>query len=352
MQRFTLELITDITRLVELKTDWEKVFRKDPNAQIYISWDWFSTWAKNAKSEWVVLAIKDGEKGSFIAFLPLSYQNHKKFGITLTREIEFGGMPNSVYSGFLCLSDGEPEAMKLFVHYIQVNLKWDILRFRWCKDPRLEIFVKEFPKAEYHVDYNESLPSLCITLPNDYQTYFNEFIGKASRRTIRRKLKLLNEDEKYKISFSTKSTIKRDVDATCELWFNRWQKQDEANWHKIALHHFFKQGLLRLIVIWDGETPVSADACLIDPENKIYNAYITSYNPAYARLSPGFVLCAMSIEEAIGENYKYYDFTVGMDSYKLAFGPDKTRTKSVMIKRKNLKNRAKLMARKIRRCVG
>jgi len=49
------------------------------------------------------------------------------------------------------------------------------------------------------------------------------------------------------------------------------------------------------------------------------------------------VLFAKSIEQAIAQQYKYYDFTLGLDRYKRSFGPDKYETKNFSIRRKSLK---------------
>jgi CelD/BcsL family acetyltransferase involved in cellulose biosynthesis len=90
-------------------------------------------------------------------------------------------------------------------------------------------------------------------------------------------------------------------------------------------------------MIWDGDTPAASLACIVDPEKKIYNAYITSYNPDYSKIAPGIVLFSESIKQAIEQNYKFYDFTLGLDPYKLSFGPEQYEIKDLMIKKKRFK---------------
>ena len=296
----------------------------------------------------MVLALKNKQAQKYISFLPLALAKSAGNGINLTREIEFGGMPYSIYSGLLCLPDFERIAIPLLASFIQSELRWDLLQFRWMKDQRIHHFLKSFSQTKYIVKVYESLKSLRISFTVDSVDSFITNMGKSNRKILRRRTKNIKENKNFKITYSTSGTIERDIDALCELWFKRWKKQAEVQFHRYMLHHFFEYNLLRLSLIWDGKIPISAVACITDPDHKTYNAYITSYNPDYAELSPGFVLNAESIKEAIDHNYKYYDFTVGLDSYKLAFGPEKIKTESITIKKKNLKNRMKYLVKKIK----
>ena len=76
---------------------------------------------------------------------------------------------------------------------------------------------------------------------------------------------------------------------------------------------------------------------MVDPGKKIYNAYITSYDPEYAKIAPGIVLFAESIQHAIEQKYRFYDFTLGLDPFKLSFGPEQYEIKDLMIKKKRMK---------------
>ena len=97
---------------------------------------------------------------------------------------------------------------------------------------------------------------------------------------------------------------------------------------------------------------MSGQACLLDPVNSIYTAYCTSFNRDYNKISPGFLLVANSINDAIGLNYQHFDLTVGSDPYKLSFGPEQIDTANITIRRKNLKNILKSLAGKLKRIIS
>ena len=346
MGKLHVDRITKLSSFKKIKKDWEQLYKSDPNSNLYISWLWLYSLFSTSTFKWAVLAVKNVDSSSYVAFYPFKNDNRGSFGIYPIHRIVYAGKPIAAYSGFLCSPDFESEAIRLLASYIQSSLRWDIFLIDWTKDPRLDSFLSSFPDSKFSIDVSKGLTSLCITLPDDYQSYLNINVRKETRRKIRRRTRFIQRDERYKITYSTADTIDRDIEITCKQWFNRWHRGIETEWHRNVLHQHFENELLRLSMIWDGEAPVAALACVIDPENKIYNAYITSYNPDYSKIAPGIVLFAESIEQAIDQNYKYYDFTLGLDPYKLSFGAKQYEMKDVLIKRKSIKTVVTLMMMK------
>ena len=327
--------ISNLESFKEIRASWEHLYKTDSNSQVYISWLWLYSLFTTSSFKWTVVAIKKNDaNSSYVAFLPMTLNHHRIYPIC---EITHIGKPIAAYSGFLCLPDFESEAIPFLAKYIQSNLKWDIFRFDWIRDSRLDIFLSAFSDPDFKVDIGQGLTSLRITLPDNYQTYLNNHIGKETRRKIRRRTKYINEHKSYKVKYSTEDTVNRDIDVICQLWFNRWKKDRDFAWYKKVLQDFAERDLVQLCIIWDQNIAISALACLIDPLKKTYYAFLTAYNPDYSKISPGIVVSAYLIEQAIEKKYKYYDLTVGLDPYKLSFGPMQHETKNVLIKRKSLK---------------
>jgi len=337
VEKLIVDRINDLSRFKEIKKDWEQLYGSDPNSNVYISWHWMYGCFSFPSSEWTVLGVKNTDTSSYVAFLPITFYNHGAYGIYPIRQIVYGGKPVSVYSGFLCSPDFEFDAIRKLAFYLQSDLKWDIIHFNWIKDPRLGIFMHAFPHSGFVVRESKSLTALIISLPDNYQTYLSSFLHKKIRHSTRAKMKHLLENKKFTFRYANNETVDKDFDALCELWVNRWKQKLLIEWYKHNLKYFFENDLLKLSVIWHEDTPVSALACTIDPVNKFYNSIITSYNPEYSKLGPGIVIFSESIKNAIEQRYKYYDFTVGLDSYKRAFGPEQYETKNISIIRKNIK---------------
>lgn len=337
MDELTVIQISDITTFKEIKEDWDRLYQHDSNSTIDTSWFWIFNCISMFKHEWVVLGVMNKENSKYVAFLPLSFYRNGKLGICPLTHMIYVGKPISTYPGFLCCPEYEFDAIRILASFVAKRLNWDILHFNWTRDHRINNFVNAFPEAEFNVEIKESLTSLCLRLPDNYNDYLYNSIRKSTRSKIRSKTKVIQESPDYSLVYSSDKTIENDIEAICGLWLKRWKKEDLVKWHKKILLSYYKNKLLSLSLIWNKETIVGGLACLLDPLNRTYLSYITSYDSNYAQLSPGIVLFGESIKRAIEENYKYYDFTVGLDPYKRAFGPDLHETKNISIKRTRLK---------------
>jgi CelD/BcsL family acetyltransferase involved in cellulose biosynthesis len=162
-------------------------------------------------------------------------------------------------------------------------------------------------------------------------------MGRWSRKKIRTIRRKLESEESLQISVANETTHHKDIDILCELWYNRWKDEFLAEWHSHFLHYYFRENLLRLTIMSSNGKPIAALAVLKDPLKKTFNNYITSYDPEYASLSPGIALLSESVEYAIESRYKYYDFTIGLDPYKLSFGPDQFDTHHLFIRKRSFK---------------
>ena len=81
-----------------------------------------------------------------------------------------------------------------------------------------------------------------------------------------------------------------------------------------------ESGLLWLDVLWDGSLPIAGLLAFLDRGRGAFRFYVSGFDPRYAALSPGMVIVAHSVREAIRGGFRSYDFLRGDEPYKLAFG--------------------------------
>lgn len=53
-----VEIITAKEALVELRKNWDDVYRADPDSNFYMSWTWISGWFNKLGIQWIILAAK------------------------------------------------------------------------------------------------------------------------------------------------------------------------------------------------------------------------------------------------------------------------------------------------------
>jgi CelD/BcsL family acetyltransferase involved in cellulose biosynthesis len=93
-------------------------------------------------------------------------------------------------------------------------------------------------------------------------------------------------------------------------------------WHADAMHGLLDLGVLRLHALrLDGRIIA---ACYVLQDRKRPGArayyYLGGFDPAYERLSPGTIVIAHAVEEAIREGAATFDFLRGREPYKYLWG--------------------------------
>ena len=109
----------------KLRNEWEAVYAADPEAHLFLSWQWLADWLSVYHSPWFILAAQRDEADSgYVGFLPI--RNHigfdKKNGFF--NEISLAGAQYSDYTGILVRPEVEAEALRAFAKYVKRELNW------------------------------------------------------------------------------------------------------------------------------------------------------------------------------------------------------------------------------------
>ncbi len=343
MRKEPLLQVRKIERLedfIALRQNWEAVYAADPHAHIFVSWLWLRGWFQIASPRWFILAARPDAASPYVAFLPLQWRGWRIGGVYLTRELHLGGKPLASYTGFLCRPEFEEAALHAFARHIQQAEGWDRLQMSEVLDSRLPLFLAHFSPSHFEVQQQHSMPSLYIPLPGNWQAYTQNALSAATRRNLKRRTRQLENLEKFHTTSLQPERLAHDTGVLMSLWQQRWGPKPLAAQHRAMMHHFAAHNGLWGKILWDGQTPVSAQFALTDPLKKTFYTYLTGYNPQYARLSPGLVMVGYSIREAIEMGFRKCDFLLGADPYKLSFGSKQRGSQKVTITRRRLRSRS------------
>jgi CelD/BcsL family acetyltransferase involved in cellulose biosynthesis len=93
--------------------------------------------------------------------------------------------------------------------------------------------------------------------------------------------------------------------------------------HRTALPELLRAGLLRLQALHLNGEIVAVIYALVDPPQRparrVY-LYISGFDPALDRLSPGMLLVGRALEQAVTEGFATLDFLRGQEPYKYFWG--------------------------------
>lgn len=333
--------IDDIAIFEELKPEWEKIYQADPTAHIFVSWPWLRGYFDVARYRWIILAFSPEPAAPYTAFLPLTVETRLPARENVLR---IGGAPVADYTGLICLPGDENAAIPAFAEYLKHELAWDTFHLKDVLDPRLEKFLQEFSGAPYAVEAAGQISCPSISLPDTWDRYLEEIVGWKIRKNIRYYTRKIEALENFRVSRIQDENFDSQIETLLSRWADRWGEKPDI--YRAIFRRCFDDDRFTLTIFWDADTPVAALAAFVDGPKKTLSDFLTWYNTDYAKLSPGMVIHAYSIREAIENGMLIYDFLRGREEYKYALGATERLTSTHIIRRRTLKRIVKQWIKK------
>ena len=165
-----------------------------------------------------------------------------------------------------------------------------------------------------------------LALPDTWEAYLAALSGKQ-RHELTRKMRRLEREvpEARVLGLATRAEVEARFDDFLVL--HRRSRVGKARFMDERMEAFFRrvataladQGGLRLWLLDAPGGPLAAFLCLEwDGTVGLYNS---GFDPARAALSPGVVLLAHIIRDAIARGMRRFNFLRGEERYKYEFGP-------------------------------
>jgi CelD/BcsL family acetyltransferase involved in cellulose biosynthesis len=120
--------------------------------------------------------------------------------------------------------------------------------------------------------------------------------------------------------------IQRGLDAFFTLHAARWRGRGEAGvladaavaaFHRASIPWLVDAGVGRLFVMRHAGAPIAVQYVLIAGDRAF--SYLSGFDPAFARFSPGALLMAHAIEDAIAAGCRTFDLLRGEEPYKASW---------------------------------
>jgi CelD/BcsL family acetyltransferase involved in cellulose biosynthesis len=349
-----IDVIETLPSLARLEHNWNAVYDADPEAQVFLSWQWLNGWLAHIKGPWLILAAKAGNSADapYVAFFPLRLQVTIEKSEVLC-EVKMAGNFAADYTGIVCMPDAENKVIPAFARYIK-GMNWARLSLENVRmsERRFRLLLACFSKTGFQVTEVDRVSkvdgidnSLCpyAVLPNDWNSYLDQLSTKT-RQKIRRLLKMVSAEGEYRITVANAETFAQDLQTLLRFWEIKWRprKGDLTDGlvrsNSIMLTRSFQSGLVFLPTFWQGDRPVAALATLMDPRKRTFSFYITGRDEAYDGPPPGVILHAFSIRHAIENGFSEYDFLRGNEPYKYSFRCAERKIRCTVVETRNGRN--------------
>ena len=341
----TVDRISDLDSLGMIEREWEVVHRADTVATVFTSLAWLRGRLSALADPWFVLVARPGAGQPIVALLPLRFLPSSpaaRFSWETelsssapgaeVRGLGMAGSPLADYTGFVSSDGYEDMALAAFADYVQSHLDWQYFEIRDAFDCRLDAFLSHFPEPRFRVERYPATPCPFLVLNDSWEEYLGTRPHPRMRREIRHDLRAMES-----LPGLRRTTVADDgelqISTLLELWQGRWGKLPEPQLaqYRSIFCSCLESGCLWLDILWEREAPITGLLAFLDRERRSFCFYITGFDKRYAALSPGTVIVAHAIREAICNGYRVFDFLRGDEPYKFALGAELRQTDNVTI---------------------
>jgi CelD/BcsL family acetyltransferase involved in cellulose biosynthesis len=286
----------------------------------FLSWAWQSEWARTfaADRRLEIRCVEDGA-GNLISVLPL-YES-------LSGSLQvLGGADVSDYLDLISLQGREEEAwMALLQSRTAERVEWELHAV-----PEASPTVAALPPlaAACGLTVTATVEERCpvLVLPSSWETYLARLSGKH-RHELQRKMRRLERDAPD--AHATCVCAPADIAARLGdfLALHRSSRVGKARFMDDRMERFFRAALIAFAErgaarLWFLDTASGPIASFVTIEwDGTVGLYNSGFAPERAALSPGVVLLAQLIRDAIARGCRKFDFLRGEERYKYEFEP-------------------------------
>ena len=291
----TTDVIGSVEGLVQLEPEWSDLHRRCPRATPFQSPEWLLPWMRHLFGGGEIWALVLRENQELVGFVPYFCWGVER------RTVSFLGAGISDYGDLLFAPGRERECVAAAFDFLgQIRSRWDVLDLQELRAGSGFLVGREAVEC-----------SRCPVL--DLGGYPSGMDSKH-RTDLRRAQNKLGKNAEVQIEFTD------DLEDFFLLHEARWGPIDDSirRFHREAAAKFATAGLLRLSVLRVGNAPAAA-IYAFSTGTTLY-CYLSGFDPAMAKLSPGAVLLAWTIERAIDEGIKEIDFLRQTEAYKYLWG--------------------------------
>ena len=288
----TIEVINHLADLESLRPEWSALWNRSPEATPFQSPEWLVPWTRHLFKGGEISVVTTREGGILTGIAPFF-----RWGLE-QRTVSFLGAGISDYGDVLgeaCPRSG-----------LSAIGEWDLLDLQELRSasPVLQLGPGE-------------QCSVCPVLAlRDYPASMD----RKHTVDLRRARNRLEKSHTVQFSTADQATLFEYLNTFFDLHNARYHSLDPAleAFHREAASGFLAAGLLRLhVLLIDGVTAAAIYA--FAAHSRLY-FYLSGFDQALAKLSPGAVLIQWAIEQAIEEGLEEADFLRDPEPYKYLWG--------------------------------
>jgi CelD/BcsL family acetyltransferase involved in cellulose biosynthesis len=325
-----IELVTRREDLPGLAQRWDELAQADARDSFFRTSGWYRSWMEHVRpdAEPFVAVARDAG-GRILGLAPLCRMRYRDRWLPI-ESVALAG--REVVSGDFLDYLAEPGARQQVLSGL-LDFLWEA-RSEWglliagelTEDGDLHRLIEAFAR-ERNLPIRAQEERTCpyIELPSTFDEYLACF-SKKRRHELRRQMRVvLEKSDARRQVLADPAQVTENLDVLIRLHGASWRRANQSgNMGREGFVNFLKEVCRhppagaepRLYLLRHEEKPVAALLIFYSGQSALL--YSMGWDPesAISQLSPGIVLIAESIRDAIANGMRYYDFLRGDESYK------------------------------------
>lgn len=316
--------------LLALQEPWTALLLEIPGVSIFLTWEWVSTWWRHYghdKSLWVLTAWDDA--GHLAGIVPWTL-THRRLGSLRLRRIAFIGSWFTVWAHLdvIARPDEKKAVCAAFLRFLGAHGEaWDVLDLAGLNHDsvlRSQLAATRGRHIELHAQ-----TCLSASLPRDWDAFRMNVLSANKRRKLSYHRRRLDKDCPGQAGFhrvSEANELPLAMDLLGALNRKRWHASGLAtpfdNKCYVAFQNEFaalalQREWLRLYQLRVANHVVAAFYCFFYRD--VFLAYQSAFDVDWGKYSPGQLMMAYVIQEAIREGAHEFDMLSGTHEYKYSW---------------------------------
>lgn len=329
-----VRVFTDSSAFEKLQPEWNALLHHSVSDTLFLTWEWQSTWWQHlGAGEPCIIALRE-EDGALAGIVPFFWEKPRILAL-------IGCIDVSDYLDAMVAQGCEARVYGALLDVLASAdfPSWEMVHF--CNLPAASptnTRLKSLAEARgWQTDWHLHDVSPVIELPATWDAYLAG-LDKKQRHEIRRKLRRVEEAHARWHVVTPDEPLDTAVADFIEL--HKKSRPDKHLFMDARMRSFFVamarqlhvRGWLQLAFLEiEGARAAAIFNFVYQDRVLVYNS---GYDPErYGHLSPGAVLFARSIQDAIAQKRRVYDFLRGDEEYKYRFGAQNTNVYGLHIRR-------------------
>lgn len=308
--------------LLALKDEWGSLLEEQPDASIFHTWDWISTFWRHPEPNWepYVLEARD-EQGRLRGIAPWMRSQHR-YGPLRVARVAFTGSNYAyrIHTDLIAQPQDKDEVLMAFLGYLRAHRgDWNVLDFESVSET--SSLRDCLPAAASWARYAEGQAQACryVLLPETWNAFEMKQLSANRRQQLRARRRKLERDYPEQVHFyqvTDQKDLDRALDGLVSLHQKRWHARGQrssfenrafAGFHREMAPLALERGWLRFYLLEVAGEIIAAQYCFL------YRGVLFDYQKSLSldrrwdSYSPGQLLQAYVLQQAIVEGAHEFD---------------------------------------------